>query len=79
MDRHQIAKALAERTFLTFAGNETYLLFVQKFPLREFCAFEVVDDDAAWARLERDLLAPIADAAAARGLGLLADSFVWRA
>ena len=34
------------RTFLTFGGGETYLLFQQGFPLREFCAFEVVRDAA---------------------------------
>jgi S-methylmethionine-dependent homocysteine/selenocysteine methylase len=79
MDYAQLTRALSQRTFLTYGGSETYLLFLQKFPLREFASFEVVDDDAAWERMERELLAPIADAAAARGLGLLADSFVWRA
>jgi homocysteine S-methyltransferase len=72
-------RILSERTFLTFGGIETYLLFIQGFPLREFCAFEVIDDERAWRRLEDEMLRPIADAAAARGFGLLADSLVWRA
>jgi homocysteine S-methyltransferase len=70
---------LEERTFLTFGGNETYLQFIGNYPLREFCAFEVLDDEDAWQRMEDELLRPIADAAAAAGLGLLTDSFVWRA
>jgi len=74
-----VSATLAERTFLTFPGCETYLLYIQGFPLRDFCAFEVVYDDRAWQRLEDELLRPVADAAAARGFGLLADSFVWRA
>jgi homocysteine S-methyltransferase len=74
-----IASRLLERTFLTFGGNETYLLFLQRFPLREFCSFEVVDDESAWQKMESELLRPIADAAADKGLGLLTDCFVWRA
>jgi S-methylmethionine-dependent homocysteine/selenocysteine methylase len=74
-----VSATLAERTFLTFPGTETYLLYVQGFPLREFCAFEVVSDDRAWGRMEDELLRPVADTAAARGFGLIADSFVWRA
>jgi S-methylmethionine-dependent homocysteine/selenocysteine methylase len=77
--RAQLASQLATNTFLTFGGNETYLQFIQRYPLREFCAFEVVYDDAAWSRLEDELLRPIAEAAASQGLGLLTDSFVWRA
>jgi homocysteine S-methyltransferase len=79
MSRAAIGTRLFERTFLTFGGNETYLLFIQGFPLREFCAFEVVDQHEAWNRMEDALLRPIADAAAARGIGLLTDCFVWRA
>lgn len=79
MRRDDIATLLASRTFLTFAGTETYLVFVQQHPLREFCAFEVVDDEPAWQRMEDGLLRPIADVAAERGLGLIADCLVWRA
>ena len=74
-----VSAIFAQRTFLTFPGCETYLLYIQGFPLREFCAFEIVDDERAWQRMEDDLLRPVADAAAARGFGLLADGFVWRA
>src|SRR5262245_51235576 len=74
-----IGSALARRKFLTWAGDETYLLYIQGFPLREFCAFEVFDDERAWRRMQDDLLRPIADAAAANGMGLLAGCLVWRA
>src|SRR5688572_20457595 len=77
--REDVAATLASRTFLTFAGNETYLLFLQGYPLREFCAFEVAADEPAWKRMEDELLRPVADAAATRELGLLTDCFVWRA
>ena len=79
MQRDDVARALASRTFLTFGGIETWLLFVQRYPLREFCAFEVARDDAAWADTERGILRPIAEAAAASGLGLITDCLVWRA
>ena len=46
-----IRTALGERKFLTFAGDETYLIYVQGFPLREFCAFEVFADEQAWRRM----------------------------
>ena len=74
-----VVRALSERTFLTFAGDETYLLYIQGFRLREFCAFEVFDDAQAWRRMQDELLRPIADAAAANGMGLLAGCLVWRA
>jgi homocysteine S-methyltransferase len=74
-----VVRALGERTFLTFAGDETYLLYIQGFPLRDFCAFEVFDDAQAWRRMQDELLRPIADAAVANGMGLLAGSLVWRA
>ena len=79
MSAQDVASLLASRTFLTFAGGETYLLFLQGFPLREFCAFEVVDDAEAWAQMESALLRPIADAAAESGHGLITDCLVWRA
>jgi S-methylmethionine-dependent homocysteine/selenocysteine methylase len=67
------------RTFLTPGGTETFLLFQQGFPLREGCAFEVFDDDAAWARLQDEYLRPILATAAAHGQGVLLDTLVWRA
>jgi S-methylmethionine-dependent homocysteine/selenocysteine methylase len=67
------------RTFLTFGGPETHLLFEQGFPLRDFCAFEIFDHPEALAKLERELLRPAFDAACQHGLGLLVDCFVWRA
>jgi S-methylmethionine-dependent homocysteine/selenocysteine methylase len=78
-ENNDIAATLASRTFLTFAGDETYLLYIQGFPLREFCAFEVFADEQAWRRMQDELLRPIADAAAANGMGLLAGCLVWRA
>ena len=65
--------------FLTLGGTETYLLFEQKFPLREFAAFELVADEAAFKTCEERFLKPTADAAAHHGLGLLVDSLIWRA
>ena len=79
MDQQALARDLASRTFLTFGGNETFLLFVQQYPLREFCAFEVVDDESAWSRLQNELQRPILDAAARNGHGVITDSLVWRA
>ncbi|MFN2427345.1 MAG: homocysteine S-methyltransferase family protein [Candidatus Binatia bacterium] len=67
------------KTFLTPGGTETYMLFQQGFSLREGCAFEILDDEPAWARLGRDYLAPIFSAAAAHGHGLLLDTLLWRA
>jgi S-methylmethionine-dependent homocysteine/selenocysteine methylase len=66
-------------TFLTFAGGETYLLFQQGFPLREFCAFEVLRDEAAMERMAAEVVRPILDAAAAGGHGVITDCFLWRA
>jgi homocysteine S-methyltransferase len=65
--------------FLTAGGTETFLQFLQRYPLRSFCAFEVLDDDRAFATLEATYLHPIADAAFEAGHGLLADALVWRA
>lgn len=79
MKRDEVADLLATKTFLTFGGNETFMLYLQGFPLREFCAFEVLRDEAAWEATQRDLLRPIAGAAAEYGLGLLTDCMVWRA
>lgn len=69
----------SDQRFLTFAGNETFLLFQQGFPLRDFCAFEVLDDTPAWERFERELLIPILDAAAESGMGIVTDTLCWRA
>ena len=79
MSKRDLMETLASRTHLTFGGNETYLLFLQQFPLREFCAFEVAGDEPAWRRMEDALLRPILDAAAANGHGILTDCMVWRA
>lgn len=80
MRRDQVETVLASRqTFLTFAGVETYLYFQQKFPMREMCAFEALDDEVAWQALQDGLMRPVADAAAATGAGLITDCLVWRA
>jgi homocysteine S-methyltransferase len=67
------------RTFLTPGGTETFMLFQQGFPLREGCAFEIFDDDAAWTRLRTEYLQPVFSAALEHGHGLLLDTLVWRA
>ena len=74
-----ISELLEERTFLTPAGTETYLLFQQKFNLPEFCAFVVYEDEEAWEDLERNYLHPIFQAAATGNFGLMLDALVWRA
>ena len=80
MIQNQIEKLLSSgTTFLTFAGVETHLLFQQKFPLREFSAFEIFEDEDAWRTLQDEFLRPAADAAAATGSGLITDCLVWRA
>jgi homocysteine S-methyltransferase len=80
IDRADARRVLtAGDTFLTFGGGETHLLFQQGFPLREFCAFEVLRDDAAFERMASALLRPILDAAATGGLGVITDCFLWRA
>jgi S-methylmethionine-dependent homocysteine/selenocysteine methylase len=80
IDRASAKHALTSgTTFLTFAGGETHLLFQQGFPLREFCAFEVLRNDEAFERLAADMLRPIVDAAVANGFGVITDCFLWRA
>ena len=80
VDRANARRVLTSgQTFLTFAGGETYLLFQQGFPLREFCAFEVLRDEAALERMVSEMLRPIIDAAAAGGHGVITDCFLWRA
>lgn len=69
----------SDQRFLTFAGNETFLLFQQGYPLRDFCAFEVLADDPAWDQFERELLVPILDSAVETGFGILTDTLCWRA
>lgn len=69
----------SDQRFLTFAGNETFLLFQQGYPLRDFSAFEVLADDEAWDTFERELLVPILDAAAESKMGILTDTLCWRA
>jgi len=68
-----------QRTYLTCGGTETYLHFIQGFPLPDMCGFRVLDDDEHYARLDRTYLRPIADAAARSGHGLILDALVWRA
>lgn len=64
---------------LAGAGAETYLAFVQEFPLRDFCAFEVFEHPSELAALERAIHMPILDAAATHGHDVLLDVLVWRA
>lgn len=49
---------------LTAGGTETYLAFTQGFDLRDMCAFEVFEDEAALTKLEERCLAPILESAA---------------
>ncbi len=78
MDTH-VHNLLAQHTFLTNAGTETYLVFQQGFELPEFCAFVVHEDEESWAELERNYLDPIFRAAAENKCGLMLDTLVWRA
>jgi homocysteine S-methyltransferase len=74
-----LSRFFDQHLFLAPGGTETYLQFLQHYPLRNFCAFELLDDDAAFSTLERAFLHPILDAAIQGGRGLLADALVWRA
>ena len=67
------------RTFLTPGGTETYLMFQQGYPLRDMCAFDVLDDDAAWQQLVQGYFRSVLGAARASGHTLLLDTLVWRA
>jgi S-methylmethionine-dependent homocysteine/selenocysteine methylase len=64
---------------LTAGGTETYLAFTQGFDMRQMCAFEIFQDQAALTRLEERCLAPILESAARRGFDLLLDTMTWRA
>lgn len=64
---------------LTAGGTETYLAFTQGFDLRDMCAFEVFEDEAALTKLEERCLAPILESAARQGFDLLLDTMTWRA
>ena len=78
--RDNVVSALSSgKKFVTFAGTETLMYFIWGRELREFAAFEVLDDEDAWARLGNELLMPIAKSCSANGLGLLTDALVWRA
>jgi homocysteine S-methyltransferase len=79
MSAEELSQALTSKPFLTSGGIETYLLFLQGVPLREFCAFELIDDEAGWSTMERAFLRPILDAAAASGFGFISDCLAWRA
>jgi len=67
------------KRFLTAGGVETYLMFQQGFPLRQFAAFEVFADDQAFAKLIDRHLRPVADAALRGGFGLILDCMVYKA
>ncbi len=69
----------AERKFLTLGGAETFLIFLQEFPLHNFCAFELFQDEKAFSMFEREFLRPTADAALQHGCGLILDCLVWHA
>lgn len=73
------AELLQTRDFVTSAGTETYLVYLQGFPLRDFCAFEIYENPEELAKLESGYLHPLLEAAAAHGQGLLLDSLLWRA
>ena len=73
------AKLLSERQFLTAGGTETYLVFQQQFPMRDFCAFEIFEHEDALSKLEDQYLYPLISAVDAHGHGLLLDALVWRA
>ena len=78
--RDNVVSALSSgKKFVTFAGTETLMYFIWGRELREFAAFEVLDDEEAWTRLRNELLMPIAKSCSANGLGLLTDALVWRA
>lgn len=79
MTTRTTARALQNERFLTAGGTETFLLFELGYPLRDFCAFEVVEDEASWNRLVEGYVRPIAEAALAGGHGLLWDVLAWRA
>lgn len=70
---------LTERDFMTCGGTETYLYFQQQYPMREFCAFELFDDESALAELESKYLYPLLSAVSASGQGILLDALLWRA
>jgi homocysteine S-methyltransferase len=74
-----LSRLFDQHLFLTAGGTETYLQFLQHYPLRNFCAFELLDDDAAFTTLERAYLHPILDVAIDGRRGLLADALLWRA
>lgn len=76
---HEARQLLSERQFLTAGGTETYLVFQQQFPMREFCAFEVFEHEEALSELEAQYLYPLMSAVDAHGHGLLLDTLVWRA
>ena len=79
MNHDDIQRLLKERRFTTTAGSETYLLFQQGFDLKEFCAFTLYEDPAAWETYERNFLHPILQTAAENGFGIFVDALIWRA
>lgn len=74
-----ISELLSDRPFMTCGGTETWLYFQQKYPMREFCAFEIFEDADALGALEQKYLFPLMSAVAPTGQGLLVDALIWRA
>lgn len=74
-----VRNKLRRHTFLTCGGVETYLEHQRGVPLREFCAFEVLEDESLWRDLMRDFLGPTLSIAARYGHGFVADCLTWRA
>jgi S-methylmethionine-dependent homocysteine/selenocysteine methylase len=68
----------ANRLFVTDAGLETELVFIDGRELPHFAAFDLLKDDAGFERLRAYYLR-YAEIAAAHGLGLLLETPTWRA
>lgn len=68
----------ADRLFVTDAGLETELVFIDGRELPHFAAFDLLKDDAGFERLRAYYLR-YAEIAAAHGLGLLLETPTWRA
>lgn len=68
----------ANRLFVTDAGLETELVFIDGRELPHFAAFDLLKDDAGFERLRAYYLR-YAEIATAHGLGLLLETPTWRA
>ena len=69
---------LGDRLFLTDGGLETTLVFHDGLDLPYFAAFDLLKDDAGYARL-KDYFRTYAAVARDRGLGFVLESCTWRA